>query len=132
MGAQSLQWCPTLCNTMNCSPPGSSVHGILQARILEWVTMPFSRESFLTQGSNLQLLHCSRILYPLNHLGSPNLEFRKGKITGIVTIKAREGKWRVANTQLASLRVSPLSPAQPQVLHLSPRMQLDKNHNLDS
>ena len=35
--------CPTLCDPMDCSPPASSVHGILQARILEWVAMPFSR-----------------------------------------------------------------------------------------
>ena len=34
--------CPTLCDPMDCSPPGSSVHGILQARILEWVAIPFS------------------------------------------------------------------------------------------
>ena len=39
------QSCPTLCNPMDCSPPGSSVHGILQARILEWVDIPFSRGS---------------------------------------------------------------------------------------
>ena len=44
--AKSLQSCPTLCNPMNCSLPGSSVHGILQARILEWVAVPSSRESF--------------------------------------------------------------------------------------
>ena len=37
--------CPTLCNPMDYSPSGSSAHGILQARILEWVAMPFSRES---------------------------------------------------------------------------------------
>ena len=43
--AKSLQSCPTLCDPMDCSPPGSSVHGILQARILEWVAMPSSRES---------------------------------------------------------------------------------------
>ena len=36
--------CPTLCNPMDCSPPGSSVHGISQARILEWVAIFFSRE----------------------------------------------------------------------------------------
>ena len=41
--AQSLQSCQTLYNPMHCSPPGSSVHGILQARILEWVAIPFSR-----------------------------------------------------------------------------------------
>ena len=40
------QSCLTLCNPMDCGPPGSSVHGILQARILEWVAIPFSRGSF--------------------------------------------------------------------------------------
>ena len=39
------QSCPTLCNPVDCSPPGSSVHGILQARILEWVAISFSRGS---------------------------------------------------------------------------------------
>ena len=45
MHPKSLQSCPALCNAMDCSPPVSSVHGILQARILEWVAMPSSRES---------------------------------------------------------------------------------------
>ena len=39
------QSCPILCNSMDCCPPGSSVHGILQARTLEWVAIPFSRGS---------------------------------------------------------------------------------------
>ena len=42
------QSCPTLCDTLDCSLPGSSVHGILQARILEWVAIPFFRGSSLT------------------------------------------------------------------------------------
>ena len=41
----AAQSCPTLCDPVDCSPPGSSVHGILQARILEWVAIPFSRGS---------------------------------------------------------------------------------------
>ena len=41
--AKWLQLCPTLCDSMDCSPPGSSVHGILQARILEWVAISSSR-----------------------------------------------------------------------------------------
>ena len=45
MCLKSLQSCPTLCIPMDCSQPGSSVHGILQARILEWVAMPSSRGS---------------------------------------------------------------------------------------
>ena len=39
------QLCPTLCDPVDCSPPGFSVYGILQARILEWVAIPFSRGS---------------------------------------------------------------------------------------
>ena len=59
------------CNPMDCSPPGSSVQGILQARILEWVAISFSRGSFLTQGLNLCLLHWQADSLPLNHLESP-------------------------------------------------------------
>ena len=65
------QLCPTLCNPMNCSPPGSSLHGILQGRILEWVIIPFSRRSSLTQGLNLGLLYYRQILCCLSHQGSP-------------------------------------------------------------
>ena len=39
----AAQSCPTLCDPMDCHPPGSSVQGVLQARILEWVAMPGSR-----------------------------------------------------------------------------------------
>ena len=42
--AKSLQLCPTLCNLKDYNPPGSSVHGILQAKILEWVAVASSRE----------------------------------------------------------------------------------------
>ena len=65
------QLCPTLCSTMDCSLPSSSVHGILQTRTLEWVAVPFSRGSFLTQGSNPDFPHCREILYHKSHQGSP-------------------------------------------------------------
>ena len=45
MGVLVAQSYPTLCGPMDCNPPGSSVHGILQARTLEWVPIPFSRGS---------------------------------------------------------------------------------------
>ena len=51
------QSCPTLCNPIDCSPPGSSVHGILQARILEWGCHALLQGIFPTQGSNPHLLH---------------------------------------------------------------------------
>ena len=50
------QLCPTLSNAMDCNPPSSLVHGISQARTLEWVAVSFSREIFSTQGSNVHLL----------------------------------------------------------------------------
>ena len=48
---------------MDCSPPGSSVHRIFQVRILEWITISFSRGSSQTQGLNLCLLNCRQIHY---------------------------------------------------------------------
>ena len=50
--AKSLQLSPTLCDSVDCSLPGSSLHGIFQAVILKWVAMPSSRGIFPTQGSN--------------------------------------------------------------------------------
>ena len=49
-------------DSMDCSPPDSTVHGILQGRILEWVATPSFREFFLTQGSKL---HVSCLLHSL-------------------------------------------------------------------
>ena len=46
------QSCPTLCDPVDCRPAGSSVHRIFQARILEWVAIPFSWVFFPTQGTN--------------------------------------------------------------------------------
>ena len=61
------QLCPTLCDSMGCSLPGSSIHGSFQARILEWVAVSFSRGIFPTQGSNLVVLHCRQTVYCLSH-----------------------------------------------------------------
>ena len=56
------QSCLTLCDPMDCSPPVSSVRGILQARTLEWVAISFSRGIFPTQGSNPGLPHSRQML----------------------------------------------------------------------
>ena len=61
----------SLCKPMECSPPDSSVHGILQARKLDWVAMPSSRGIFPTQGSNPGLPRCRQIIYCLRPQGSP-------------------------------------------------------------
>ena len=69
------QSCLTLCDPMDYSPSGSSVHGIFQARILEWLPLFFFRGSSQPrnwiQGSNPGLLCCRQILYCLSHQGSP-------------------------------------------------------------
>ena len=74
MHAKSLHSCPTLCNPMACSPPGSSIHGILQARILEWVAMPSfmgsSQPRDQTQGSLMFPTLAGRFL-PLAPPGKP-------------------------------------------------------------
>ena len=55
------QSCPTLCDPMDCSPPGSSVHWILQARTLDWVPIPFSRES--SQPRDGTWVHCIAVRF---------------------------------------------------------------------
>ena len=75
MYAKLLQSCPALCDPMDCSLPGSSVHGILQARILEWVALPSSRGS--SQPRDLTcvscLLHWQAGPLPLTPPGKPKL-----------------------------------------------------------
>ena len=64
------QSCLTLCDPTDCSLPGSSIHGIFQARELKWVAISFSRKIFPTQGLNPGLPHCRQTLYCLSHQGS--------------------------------------------------------------
>ena len=71
MCAELLQLCLTLCNPIDCSPPCSSVRGILQARILEWVAISFSRGSFQLRDQIHVSSTAGRFLL-LSHLGSPS------------------------------------------------------------
>ena len=70
-----IQWCLTLCDPMDYSLPGSSVHGIFQARILEWVAMPSSRGSSQprdrTHDSYVSRIG-RQVLYHQCYLGSPS------------------------------------------------------------
>ena len=69
--SEVAQSCPTLSDPMDCGPPGSSIHGIFQARVLEWVAISFSRGSW-----NPCLPHCRQTLYCLSHRGSPLSHYR--------------------------------------------------------
>ena len=112
--------CATLCNPMDCSPLDFSVHGILQARILGWVAIPFSRGIFPAQGLNLGLLCCRQILY---HLSSQVLELNHIRVTYYLLIEWEKGGSYLNQTKVPSCEIPtcsvhtkahPLSP----VLHL--------------
>ena len=68
--SEVAQSCPTLSDPMDCSLPGSSIHGIFQARVLEWVANALLQGIFPTQGLNQGLLHYRQILYLLSHQGN--------------------------------------------------------------
>ena len=92
------QSCLTLCNPIDCSPPGVSVPGILQARILEWVVMPSTRGIFPTQGLNpclLRLLQWQASSLPHESPGKPpepvcRTLFGNRLIEGVAMTKARQ------------------------------------------
>ena len=68
--AKSLQSCPTLCDPIDGSPLGSSISGILQARILEWVAISFSRVSFQPRDQTRVSHTAGRFLNHPSHRGS--------------------------------------------------------------
>ena len=76
------QLCLTLCETMGCTPPGSSVHGILQARILEWTAMTSSRESFQPRDRT-QVSHTTGRFFTIwaTRKASPQIQRANCKIT---------------------------------------------------
>ena len=91
---------PTLCDPMNCSPPGSSSHGILQARILEWVAIPFSRGSSQprdrtpvshTAGRFFTVWATREACLKLSE--TFNLKQKKTKKTKTVSLKHHKGKY---------------------------------------
>ena len=70
---------------MDCSLPGSSVHGLFQARILEWVAIPFSR------GSSQCLLHYRQILFHLNYQGCRDLDESDKSLLDSTLAERRKG-----------------------------------------
>ena len=73
----SLQLCLTLCGPMDCSLPGSPVHGILQARILEWVAMPSSRRSYFGVYGALSRAPCTIVHICEGHYLPSNIKDTK-------------------------------------------------------
>ena len=67
------QSCPALCDPMDCSPPGSSVHGDSPGKNTRMSCHVLLQGIFPIQRSNTGLLHCRQILYHLSHQGSPRI-----------------------------------------------------------
>ena len=78
------QSCPTLCDLMDCSPPGSSVNGDSPGKNTGVGCHAFLQGILPTQGLNPDLPHCRWILYRLSHQGSPSLILQKHKNIPIV------------------------------------------------
>ena len=70
--SEVVQSCLTLCDPMDCSPPGSSVRGIPLARILKWLPFP-SLGDLPNPGINPGLLHCKAESLPSEPLGKPKI-----------------------------------------------------------
>ena len=103
---------------MDCSPPGSSILGILQARIQEQVCHSLLQGIFPTQGSNPGLLHCRQILYQLNRMGrSPSMSWLQQKAN-------------IVSPVLPSLKPSS-QRHRAQTAHLHPLPQTLNNHPTD-
>ena len=86
-----VQLYPTLCDPMDCSPPVSSVHGILQAKNTEVGSHAFLQGIFLAQELNLGLLRCRQILYRLSHQESPINQIHRGQLKLTLQIVSTDG-----------------------------------------
>ena len=76
--AKSLQSCPTLCDPMDCSPPGSPVPGILQARTLEWVAISFSNAGkWKVKGKSLSRVRLFMTPWTAAHQAPPSMGFSR-------------------------------------------------------
>ena len=75
MKVKATQSCPTLCDPMDCTLPGSSVHEILQAGIVEWVAIVFSRGSSWSRDPTQVFCTGRYILYYLRHQGKTNFKY---------------------------------------------------------
>ena len=103
------QSCPTLCDPVDCSPPGSSVHVILQARILEWVAISISKESSQPRDqTHISCISCilKRVLYQLSHLLLERLSTSESVCISHSCVQFFVTPWTVAGQAPLSLEFS--------------------------
>ena len=122
------QSCLTLCD-----PVDYTVHGILQARILEWVAFPFSRGIFPTQGLNPGLLHWRQLLYQLSHKGSPNIHNTEMiKCRKLMGIKVKRMALEKGRSALVRKCWSPTTKGKGKAGSLQPKAENVLKRNLST
>ena len=118
--AKLLQSCLTLFDPMDCSPPGSSVHGILQVRRLEWVAISFSRGSSQTRDRTcLSDVSCIGrwMLYHGRHLGSPHPSLQGCKFAYLMHLILRKSSRQ--NCPRGSKTATETSVSETRLSHIS-------------
>ena len=124
--ACSVLSCVSLCDSLNYSPPGPSVQGISQARILKWVAISSSREIFLAQGLNtslLHLLHWQADSLPLSHQGSP-LSISLSSVQLLSRVRLFATAWIAAHQASLSVTNSRSSPRLMSIKSVMPSSHL--------
>ena len=130
--AKSLQSCLTLCDPMDWSPPGSSVHGMLQARILEWVAISSSRGSSQPRDRIPHLLHWQEGSLPLVPPRKPKNPGRSVNLSicqRLYLLEAGKHSWGAMPVRVVSHPLPPLpnfrSPADlHQISHFVLKMYI--------
>ena len=112
------QSCLTLCDSMDCSLPGSSVHGIFQARILEWVAISFSRGSSRPRDQT-QVFCIAGRFFTIRTTGKPNPMWRMGILPAATSRlpKSPQGETNRIGTCLELLQPEKLGRQKVQLYH---------------
>ena len=93
--AKSRQSCPTLCDLIDVSPPGSPVPGILQARILEWVSISFNAWKWKVKVKSVSCVRLSATPWTAAHQAPPSMEFSRQEYWSGVPLPSPELNWVV-------------------------------------
>ena len=110
MRAKSIQLCPTLCDPIDCSPPGSSAHGIIQARILKWFCCALLRLD--TSGRITKKFVCKSKYDFVNfacHVGFMEYVLQTGKVCSLFSIKFKSIHVSEASKEVTSQSHSTLA-----------------------
>ena len=109
--ARLLQSCPTLCDPMNGSPPGSPVPGILQARTLEWVAVSFSN-AWKWKVKLKLLIHVRLLATPWTaaYQAPPSMGFSRQEYWSGVPLHSPLSSWVAQNSQVIQQLLTTLSP----------------------